>query len=297
VKSLEIELKREDWREVSTRLRNISDSLGQLNQIAAMVQADQLAHEIAEAARNEKGVTISLLHQMVDRVIQGQFDEAAALWESFRHRPTPNRLVYRPGDGEYWYCVMLLAQGRLTEAELDEGYRLTVQGRSLEKQHRFLALRAEWLLGRGDAAAALEFVDQALQITRRTGEPMPGYLGLRALCLARLGKAEEALQMLQEGAEVWDGRLPGFPCFAAEMHLALGDREQARTQTQTAYRLAWADGPPYARWDELQRCRALLAELGEPEPTLPAFDAKKVPPLPCEPEIRAAIARLHAKRK
>ena len=78
---------------------------------------------------------------------------------------------------------------------------------------------------------------------------------------------------------------------------ALGDREQWRVCALNAYRWAWADGPPYVHWYELERSRALLRELGEPEPQLPPFDPSRVKPIPYEQEIRAAIAELKAERE
>ena len=82
--------------------------------------------------------------------------------------------------------------------------------------------------------------------------------------------------------------------YAAEAWLVLGDREQARTCALNAYRSAWGEGPPYIIWYDLERSRALLRELGEPEPQLPPFDPSKVKPIPYEAEIRAAIAKLKA---
>ena len=84
---------------------------------------------------------------------------------------------------------------------------------------------------------------------------------------------------------------------AAEAWLVLGDREQARTCALSGYRWAWSDGPPYIHWYYLERSKALLRELGEPEPQLPPFDPSKVKPIPYESEIRAAIAKLKAEKE
>ena len=40
----------------------------------------------------------------------------------------------------------------------------------------------------------------------------------------------------------------------------------------------------------------MLIELGEPIPDLPPFDPSKVPPIPHEDKILAAIAHLRAKK-
>ncbi len=133
----------------------------------------------------------------------------------------------------------------------------------------------------------MEAIEQALQITKKLGTPRPDYHDLRAWALARAGRTADAQAELQAGAQ----RL-----IAAEACLALGDHERARACALKAYRRAWGEGPPFIRWYDLERSRALLKQLGEPEPRLPAFDPSKVPPIPFEKEIRAAIERLRAER-
>jgi hypothetical protein len=105
--------------------------------------------------------------------------------------------------------------------------------------------------------------------------------------LARVGRPDDARLELQAGEQ----RL-----YAAETHLLLSDRAQARTCALHAYRWAWGEGPPYIRWFDLERSRALLRQLGEPEPELPPFDPAKVPPIPFEKEIRAGIEKLRAEK-
>ncbi len=83
---------------------------------------------------------------------------------------------------------------------------------------------------------------------------------------------------------------------AAEVYLALGERELARQHILPAYKRAWADGPPYAYVYDLGRARAVLADLGMAEPTLPAYDPASVRPIPEEAAIRAFIAELEQKK-
>lgn len=73
--------------------------------------------------------------------------------------------------------------------------------------------------------------------------------------------------------------------------------EQAKNCALNTYRWAWGEGPPYIHWYTLERSKALLRELGEPEPQLPSFDPSKVKPVLYEAEIRAAIARLRANKE
>ena len=146
---------------------------------------------------------------------------------------------------------------------------------------------AEWDLTDGRACQALEAIDQALQITNKLGTPSPGYHDLRAWALARVGRTVDAHAELAVG----ERRL-----FAAETYLVLNERDRARECALNAYRWAWGEGPPYIDWYGLELSRALLKQLGEPEPQLPPFDPTKVPPVPFEKEIRAAIERLRAER-
>jgi hypothetical protein len=133
----------------------------------------------------------------------------------------------------------------------------------------------------------LESITQALQITNKLGTPAPDYHDLRAWALARVGRPDDARLELQAGEQ----RL-----YAAEAHLVLGDRAQARTCALNAYRWAWGEGPPYIQWFDLERSRALLRQLDEPEPELPPFDPAKVLPVPFEQEIRAGIEKLRAEK-
>jgi hypothetical protein len=78
------------------------------------------------------------------------------------------------------------------------------------------------------------------------------------------------------------------------VYLALNEADLARQHARRAYEEAWADGPPFVWWWALQRAKAVLAALGEPEPSLPPFDPAKVEPIPHEAEIRAFIERRRA---
>jgi hypothetical protein len=57
-----------------------------------------------------------------------------------------------------------------------------------------------------------------------------------------------------------------------------------------------ADSPPWCWHWELQRCRAVLQALGEPEPQLPPFDPAKVKPLDYQADIRHLLAE-HAQKQ
>jgi tetratricopeptide (TPR) repeat protein len=226
----------------------------------------------------------------------GEFDKAKSLFNVFQKCILPSRKIYQPGGAEYWLAVLRFYQGKLAATDLVNAEQAASQGGNLSAKHGLAALRAEWELTRSNPAAALDASEHALSLVRRTGAPASVYLGLRAHALALLGHTAEAREALAEAEEIWSRQTPRFPLFAAQAWLALGDHAQARALALQAYSLAWADGPPYIHHYYLNRCRELLARLGEPEPQLPPFDPAKVEPIPFEAEIRAVIKKLKAKR-
>jgi hypothetical protein len=185
-------------------------------------------------------------------------------------------------------CRSHFFQGSLTDDGWRQGYEIALRHRNVLDQYALLALRCEWLLTCDQGGQALDAIDKALKITNRIGAPRTDYHDLRAWALGRLGRADEARAELADGEQ----RL-----FAAEAWLCLGNLEQARTCVLDAYRWAWGEGPPYIRCYYVERGRALLKQLGEPEPQLPPFDPSKVKPIPFEKEIRAAIAEFKAKEE
>jgi hypothetical protein len=174
------------------------------------------------------------------------------------------------------------------EADWSSGYELSAQHRNVLRQFLFLALKSEWLLESGEFAAGLEAIEQALVITNRLGTPTRGYHDLRAWALAAQGRSTDAVLELARGNR---------QLFAAESYRILGDVTQAAECALNAYRWAWGEGPPYIQWYYLKRSKQMLIELGEPIPDLPPFDPSKVPPIPHEDKILAAVAQLRAKKE
>ncbi len=144
---------------------------------------------------------MAIFQQMADAVQQGRFAEAEALAAEFSQRPQPPTAEYRPGGAEFWRSLGQFFQGKLTDAEWQTGYDLTVRHRNVSVQHEFLALRAESDLCQDRPARALEAIEQALQITKKLGAPRRDYHDLRAWALARAGRTADAQAELQAGAQ------------------------------------------------------------------------------------------------
>lgn len=293
---LRLNLESNRWKEVTIGLRNWAGCNWGLNRLALGVRAEELACELASVVGDVDGYTVSLVYRMVNAVSLGQFAQADNLHKAFLERNRPPRASYQPGTVEYWVALSHFYQNQLTADELTAGEQLVQSERNLLRQHEFATLRAEWELQRGQSGAALAAIEEAIAIVRRTGRSSPDHLGIRALALARAGRSAAALETLQEAVEVWDGTHARFPLFAAQTWFELGDANKARTHVLRFYPLAWADGPPYVRWYELNCCRELMAQLNVPEPQMSKFDPSQVALIPFESEIRAAIARLNAAR-
>ena len=276
LKKLAIDLEIANWRSMANGLGNMGDAANSLGRRAEAVASLALALDLSQADEDDDGVSVAKLCQAAVAIEQGRFADGERLLGEFLDRPLPSIGIYRPGDAEIWSCDSQFYQGMLNEADLRQGCDLAVKHRNVLGQLQFLALRCEWLLTRDQFGPALDAIDEALKIVNRLGTPSPDYHDLRAWALAGLGRVDDARAELANGeqrrfaAEAWAG--------------TLGDREQVRTCALNAYKSAWGQGPPYILWYELERSRALLKELGEPEPQLPPFDPSKVKPIPFEQE-------------
>jgi tetratricopeptide (TPR) repeat protein len=297
--AIQLHLELADWDNVCIELGNLSAVEADLNHLAATSRCLDLASALAEERGFGDGITIGLLHQMSCATTMGAYDQAVAYYMAFQRRPRPPRNLYRTGDVEYQQADLQFRRGRPVVRSLDHAEGAAVSGRNISKQRLTAELRAEWELSLGKPAAALTAIDHALAIARRTGVPVATQLEMRALALARLGRDAEARETLSEAGDAdaaQSGQSKRSPYFAAAAWMALGDHERARRLIGPAYAHAWADGPPYSHWHSLSCCRALLAELGEPEPGLPLFDPAREQPAPYEAGIRAIIGKQNKSR-
>jgi tetratricopeptide (TPR) repeat protein len=281
---------------LESNLSNLCATTLSLNLVACAHGISELAYDLAWALDDKIRVALESFRRMQIAISIGRFEEADAFLAAFRLSDQPPRETYRPGGAEYEQAVLRFFQGRLTAEDLDDAEEVATSGHSIEWLRTLASLRGEWELTRGNPSVALDAIERALSIAHRTGAPLAAELGMRALALARLGQTSEAREALAEADDAQGERSLRCPLFAAETWLIIGDRERASELIRRAYRIAWADGPPFVRWYDLKRCRELMADLGEPEPVLPPFDPAKVEPIPFEAEIRSAIDQVKAER-
>ena len=220
--------------------------------------------------------------------VTGRWDEAQEMWNLLNPmgRDWP-RGSYRPGEAELSRLgSLLLPQGGLTETDLAAAEELARTGRNRPATRTLHRLRGQWRLARGEHALAVESLQDAIQMAHEAGFPDSDSETMLALARFHLNQLpagrEEALRL---SAVRNPAHLP-----LAELWHALGDTEQAAKHAKTAFRHAWADGEPYVERHKLDRAKALLRQLGEDIPELPAYDPAQHPKEPWEEQIEAEIA-------
>ena len=282
---------------LSTSLKNYATSLFSLNRLAASLSTTQLAHELKLLSTSEIHAR-SHLDLMTLYTYTGQFEAAESSYADFSALPEPPRSLYRQGEGELDHSRLLFYQNRPVSQELDDALSLAVQEKNIEVERQIHALRADVALQQGHLDEAVEAIQTAITMARKSGVPVGGHLGCLARALVQQEHYEEARRVLEEALEEPNLEINAYlQCSAAEVYLALGEQTPAEEYALAAYKTAWADGPPYSRWWELQWAKKLLARLNVSEPNLPSFDPSKVEPIPYEKEIRAFIEKLKAKKK
>lgn len=281
-------------RGLHASLFNLSNSCLSLNRLANSLGMLELALEVAEVIEHKERIARNHAQLMEYDIMTGRLDRAEAIYEAFRQLPIPaNRAIYRPGIVELELCQLRFHQGMLTDGLLDESETIARDGNNRETMRQLGTLRGELALQRGDIPLAVESFERVVEMTQKVGIPVGGFEARLALAKARAGDRAHARAICDR---LHESSRPPHP-WLASAYLEIGDAERARHYALEGYRWAWADGPPYSRHWELERCREVLRTLDEPEPSLPPFDPKAVEPIPYEQEIRALITDLKKKRK
>jgi hypothetical protein len=275
-------------------LLNIAEVYFRSGRISASFAARELSLEIYEAYENTQGAATPHLAIMGICSLTGLFERAEAAYNAFQQLPIPtDRAIYRPGDAEASYCWLRFYQGRLTGKQLNEAEIIAQSGNNRWVMRGLEELRGELALQHGDVHQAITGFERAIEMAQTVGVPVGRLEARLALAKAIAGDREQAREICDRLSEL--AQPPDVELAAA--YLEIGDRDKAREHALKGYRWAWAEGPPYSYWWQLEQCRAVLKALGEPEPNLPAFDPKAVEPLPFEAEIRKLIAELKGKKK
>ncbi|MBI5958048.1 MAG: DUF4062 domain-containing protein [Chloroflexi bacterium] len=297
VLTIKIDLDRKYAPNLRVDLSNYSHSLQNNNHLAAAQRTLDLVRDLAEAAGDARGLAMSYLDLLSIYQNTGQWMAAEQAYQVFNTSPPTYQREFWQTDAEFCRAEMLISQELDAAEALDRAWTLAFKSQNALGQRVIYSLRGEVALQRGDPAAAAGHFQDAITLARKHGSAtLAGYLGGLARARALQGQGDEARQiietLLQEQSE--DKKLH---LDAAEVYLTLSEREQAAEHALAAYREAWADGPPFSWWWDLERAKKVLSALGIDPPTLPPFDPAKVEKIPHEDEIRAFIEELRAKPK
>lgn len=287
-------LEQDNPADLQANLGNLGIVYMDENRVAQAFATQELSLEFAEAAKQNEYAAVAHLSLSSLYISTGQLREAETAYEKFRSYPLPNtRTIYRQGIAEELLCDLRLYQGTLSDELLDEAEAVAQSANNRLSIRGIRFNRGELALRRGDLPAAVASFEAVVEMTHKVGLPVADVEARLALAKARQGEHEYARAVCER---LRDSETPPHVSLA-EIYLETGNRERARHHALEGYRRAWADGPPYSLHWEMERCRAVLNALGEPEPEMPAFDPKAVEPVPHEKEIRALISKLRKKRK
>jgi tetratricopeptide (TPR) repeat protein len=284
---IRLQFESRDLINIGRVLRNLAGSYFDEGRISSSFDALDLALALSEILEDSETIALIQLSAMKNYRLTRLFDSARSAYDAFRLPPTPTkREIYRPGEAESQLCYLRFYQGMLTDEQLDEAEAITQAGNNRRTMRDLARLRGELALQRGDALLATTAFERVIEMTHLVGAPVEIFEARLALAKALAGDHDQAREICDRLNELAEPPHVGL----ASAYLNIGEQEKARYHALKGYSWAWAEGPPYSRWWELEQCRTVLKKLGEPEPNLPAFDPEAVEPLPYEQEIRKLIA-------
>jgi hypothetical protein len=286
----------ENWKEINTRLRNISRNLADQSLLAKALRVNRLALDLATVVEDDQAIFICCLILFDNQCHNGQWQEAEATWRLLDPMGREwSRAVYRQGEAEYQFANFQFMQGTLQEDHLTAAATLAEKDGNRPTLRALHRLRGSWRLEQGEWAPAAASFDQALTMARERrlvdGDSETG-LAVAKFHLHQLTDADAR----SEAERLAQLRRPAHRYFVL-LWQAIGDLDQAKHHALAAYKRAWGDGEPYVDRYELTKTTELLNELGVPVPNLPPYDPAKDEPFPWEAEIRAAIEKLRAEKE
>ena len=291
---LQVRLQNAEWHNVRAGLSNISELLRSENHLASEDRCLVLSLELVAQLNNEEELFRVRLDRFTQLVVLGNWNEAEAMWQLLDPMGRDwHRAVYRAGGAESYYAMFRFWQGQLTEEHLAKAEQLAKKGKDRVLVRSLHGLRGAWQLEQGRYELAAASLQEAVRMAREVGQTnatAETQLAIARFHLDQLPDSRETAEQLAQAKRPFDRGL-------AELWHAIGDLDQAKHHALAAYKWAWADGEPYVHRYELDRCRALLEQLGEEIPDLPAYDPAKYEKFPWEDDLVAAIEKLRAKKE
>jgi tetratricopeptide (TPR) repeat protein len=291
--ALAVYLRRADWANACSTMRNISGNLFAQNRLAREDRWLLLSLTLTILSDN-KDLFIARLFRFQQLARIGQWADAKAIRDLLDTMGRNwLRATYRPGGLEHAYALFHFWQGDLSEEHLAQAEQLAKPGKNRSVIRSIHGLRGEWHLERGEWALAAESLREAVSMARAVGQADAAAEAQLALARFHLDQLAEPRR---EAEQLANAKQP-FHRALGDLWLAIGDREQAKKHALEAYKWAWADGEPYVHRYELNKAHALLEKLGAEIPRLPPYDPAKDEKLPWEDNVAAAIEKLRAKKE
>ncbi len=283
-----LNLATKDVRNLTAVLISLSFVANNFGELACAVPSAELSLAVARANKEQDYVDEAHHHLINYHTLRGDFQRAEVAYQALLASPDDH--VKRLAFTAIYAAQLCFFQGGDLAPDLQEAMQRARQERFPFALRETYRLQGEVAFAGQDFSVAETAWLAALELAQQSGIPLAPFHANLARVRAQQGRAPEARALIEQAL------VEGAPHLeAAEVYLALGERELAREHILPAYRRAWADGPPYTYVYDLKRARAVLSALGMAEPTLPAYDPAKVRPIPQEVAIRAFIAELEQK--
>jgi hypothetical protein len=275
-------------------LGNLSISIEADNQSARAERLESLALHLAEVDDGEDDVLWLRSLKAGRHVNSGQLGEAEAILVILRKAAKEGKISpLREADILALDLELQSQAGSLSEHVAEDHLkRIRMLGQRFVERISLYTI-ATWHQSHGKHGAALDVFGDLVALANEVGSPrLPLYEVRRALSLAVLGRQEEAMRIARK---VDRGEDPPHMSLAS-LYLELGDPNKTRAHAIAGYREAWGEGPPYHDHWGLERCRKVLAALGEPEPVLLPFDPSKIEPFDFERDVERLIEKKAAEK-
>lgn len=273
-------------------MSNVGTTLTEKNHLARAERCRNLAVELAELLNRPDHLFDARFYLFQHYTLTGRLADAELVWQVLDSMGRDwARNYYRPGDAEVWRARLHFEHGNVTDRELQDAQQLAQAGRSRQAIRDLHRLRGDWRLQQHDWAGAADSLAEAVRLARESHITDTEAETRHALARFQLGQLPDPPREANRLSQVQ--RPACLPL--AQLWEAMGDVAQATKHALSAYRHAWADGPPHTRRHPLAQATTLLSRLNTPVPDLPAYDPARHPQSPWEDQIVAGIHQLRAK--
>lgn len=279
---IRLQLSRGDAHRLGVSLRNYANLLYSNNQLAKSVYILTKSRELAKAAHDHDGIAMSYFCLMEVYNDMGLWDKAEESYLRFSENPPKTKTSFWRTNPERHRAEIALTRGEDPMVILQRSWRSALQSWQALGQRHILLYRGELALKRNDYETASSLFEQAILMARKSGSATEAKIALGGLARTRLleGRFHEAEELVEQGVSEID---------AAEVYSRLEQTainlRKATQYANLAYKKAWADGPPFIWWWQLQRAKNVLKGLNLKEPALPGFVQVHFPVFPFEAEV------------